>query len=162
MFPWLSLRQFWLAFSGYLLFSVILFMGSSFTMLAWIVYLFFLLPFYGGLLILLLALTTRYRGRRLQVRSSFALITGITQVFAIITSPGNCYGFTQGNQCYSLAQVWWGNVGEISFQNQPPHWTAIEQAFYPLIAIHIAMLVVVIATLRRSAINHNSTPSDTH
>lgn len=137
-------------------------MGSSFTMLAWIVYLFFLLPFYGGLLILLLALTTRYRGYRLQVRSPFALIAITAQILAIVTSPGNCYGFTQGNQCYSLAQVWWGNVGEISFQNQPPHWTAIEQAFYPLIAIYLAMLVVVIVTLRRSAIHQNATPNNTN
>lgn len=151
MLPWLSLRQFWLAFAGYILFSTILFMGSSFTMLAWIVYLLFLLPFYGGLLIGVLALTSRYRGHRLQVRSSFAIITVIAQMLAVITSPGNCYGFKQGNQCYSLAQVWWGNVGEISFQNQPPHWTVIEQAFYPLLAIHIAMLVVTTATLRRSA-----------
>jgi hypothetical protein len=151
MLSWLSLRQFWIAFVGYLLFSLILFMGSAFTMLGWMVYLFFLLPFYGGLLIVLLALTHRYRGRRLQVRSPFAITAGITQVLAIITSPGNCYGFTQGNQCYSLAQVWWGNAREISFHNQPPHWTAIEQAFYPLLAIHVAMLVVTIATLRRSA-----------
>ncbi|TAD76251.1 MAG: hypothetical protein EA001_12575 [Oscillatoriales cyanobacterium] len=151
MLPWLSLRQFWFAFVGYLLFSTILFMGSSFTMLAWIVYLFLLLPVYGGLLIVLLTLTHRYRGWRLRVRSPLAIITGMTQILAIITSPGNCYGFKQGNQCYSLAQVWWGNVGEISFQNQPPHWTAIEQAFYPLLAIHVAMLLLTTVTLRRSS-----------
>jgi hypothetical protein len=148
--PWLSLRQFWFCFLGYLLLSTLLFMGSSFTMLAWIVYLFFLLPFYGFLILLLAALTSRYRGYRLQVKPLFLILVLVSQTLAIIVSPGNCYGFKQGNQCYSLAQVWWGNLGEISFQNQPPHWSAIEQSFLPLLVIYGFLLVLSISTLKRS------------
>jgi hypothetical protein len=148
--PWLSLREFWFCFLGYLLLSTLLFMGSSFTMLAWIVYLFFLLPFYGFLILLLAALTSRYRGYRLQVKPLFLVLVLVSQILAIIVSPGNCYGFKQGNQCYSLAQVWWGNLGEISFQNQPPHWSAIEQSFLPLLVIYGFLLVLSISTLKRS------------
>ena len=149
--PWFRAKDFVFLVLLYLLLSTTVFFGVANTIYGWLVYIFGLLPFFVLMLLSLAMLAQGWRGRRVQVRPVPALLVILSQILTILCSPGNCYGFKQGYTCYSIAQVWFGQVGEITFRQRPIHWTAIENGFIPCLVVYCLALVIALVSVRRSA-----------
>lgn len=126
----IAIVKFGWAVTVYLVLSFILFLTTSFTMMGWIIYLFLLLPIYSIILLGLCFFVWRNRSKSIQVKCWIWQIVLVLQLATIIVSPGNCYGFTQGDRCYSHLQILAGGAPNQGFSATPiPHWKIVEDSF---------------------------------
>uniref|UniRef100_B8HTT9 Uncharacterized protein n=1 Tax=Cyanothece sp. (strain PCC 7425 / ATCC 29141) TaxID=395961 RepID=B8HTT9_CYAP4 len=133
-------------FTAYLCLSFLIFLATSNTMLGWILYLFLLLPFFGFILLVWWLFAWQNRNKTARVKFwVWSIVLGL-QVATIVVSPGNCYGFSQGNTCYSNFQILAGQAPP-SGPSDAPHWKPIEDAFPGLLmAYGVAVLVGMVST----------------
>ncbi len=117
----------WL-FTLYLGFSFILFLIASNTIIGAIIYMMQLLPFYGIILIFSWIHILQERSIKVHIPYRMWSLVFVLQVATILTSPGNCFGAKQGEQCYSNLQVWFDSVPRLGPSNVP-HWQLVENAF---------------------------------
>jgi hypothetical protein len=125
----------------YLCLSFGLFMVTSFTITAGILYLFLLLPFYGLLLLICWIIIWRNRSQTAKIKWGIWSLVLVLQIATILASPGNCYGVKQGDRCYSNLQVIVSNLPRTG-PNSVPHWQLVEDAFPALLAAYGVALVI--------------------
>ncbi len=118
----ISIRKFILFFTLYVLISLSAYLITANTIAAWIIYLFILVPFYIICIFYLISLSLKYRQKML-IYQQLPLYLSITfQLLMILTSPASCYGFKQGQACYSFIQTHLAG-------NTTQHWSIIENMF---------------------------------
>jgi hypothetical protein len=133
----------WL-FATYLCCSFVVFLLLSNTLLGGIIYIFFLLPFYGVTLLWVAYFVWCHRTQRARVQWWIWGIILALQIATMLASPGNCYGVKQGDRCYSNLQILVGSAASTG-PNQVPHWTVIEDSFPGLVMAYGAALIVGLA-----------------
>jgi hypothetical protein len=73
----------------------------------------------------------------------------------VLSSPGSCYGWSQGQLCYSLVQTLF--VDTVSHEDirtlatQVPHWSIVESAFPVMIGLYILAMALFLGLLRFNA-----------
>ena len=140
----------------YTLMSGVAHLSAAFTGAAWLVYFFTLLPFYAACILYVLSYYSKNRLSKLRLKRLPLSLGLLFQILTILVSPASCYGWHQGNSCYTLAQTYLGGqslVGFMGDHNGPAHWSLIEGMFpVALIAYLIAVGVFLktIAYLRGS------------
>lgn len=134
------------ALTVYIFVSFILFLITSFTSLGWITYGLMLLPIYAIILLVWWLIVWQNHTRGARIRYWIWSIVLVLQVATILASPGNCYGWSQGANCYSNLQMFLGNVP----RNEPSkisHWKPIENNFPTLIlAYGLSVAVALLST----------------
>jgi hypothetical protein len=125
----------------YLCLSFGLFLVTSFTVTAGILYLFLLLPFYGLLLLICWSVIWLNRSQTAKIKWGIWSLVLVLQIATILASPGNCYGVKQGDRCYSNLQVIVSNLPRTG-PNSAPHWQLVEDAFPALLAGYGVALVI--------------------
>jgi len=136
------------ALTAYLFLSFILFLSASNTIAGGIIYLFILLPFYGIVLLGAWLFIGRNRTKTARIKYRIWIIVLALQVATILVSPGDCYGFKQGDRCYSNLQIL------ISGRNLP-HWKLVEDAFLGFVlAYGVAVVVALFSTSFVKNIDH--------
>jgi hypothetical protein len=129
----------------YLCLSFFLFFITSNTIYGWIAY-FFLLLICGPVLLWCWAFIWENRTKRAQVKWWIWSIVLALQLATILVAPGNCYGFKQGNRCYSNLQILVGNVPRTGASDST-HWQFVEDIFLILVAVYgMAVLIGVLST----------------
>lgn len=130
----------------YLVCSFLLFLSSSFTVASGIFYLFLLLPFYGILWLGCWIFIWKHRSNTAKLKAWMWGLVLALQLLTILSSPGNCYGFKQGDRCYSNLQIFVENLPRTA-PNTVPHWKLVEDAFPGLLAAYgIALLLAILKT----------------
>jgi hypothetical protein len=130
----------------YLCLSFSLFLTTSFTVTAGILYLFLLLPFYGILCLCCWIYIWQNRSKTAKLKPWIWGIVLVLQIFTMLTSPGNCYGVKQGDRCYSNLQVLISNLPREG-PNNVPHWQLVEDVFPGLLAAYgMALLAAILKT----------------
>jgi len=130
-----SIRKFTLFFALYVLASLAVYLIASNTIAAWIIYLFILVPFYIVCILYLIALSLNNRQRMLRYRRLPLYLSIIFQSLMILTSPASCYGFKQGQACYSFMQTHLDG-------NTTQHWSIVENMFPVTSFLYIISVVV--------------------
>ncbi|NJK52010.1 MAG: hypothetical protein HC936_02840 [Leptolyngbyaceae cyanobacterium SU_3_3] len=137
----------------YLCLSFALFLITSYTIAAWIIYLFLLPPFYG--VVLRGCWVWIWKNRTLTAKIKYWIwgIVLVLQIATILASPGNCFGVKQGAQCYSNLQILLSDVPRTGPSNSP-HWKQVEDAFLGLLAAYgVALVVGLLRTSIAKSIN---------
>lgn len=134
-----------LLLTAYMGLSFALFLGISNTLIGGIVYLFWLLPLYGALLLGIWILAFRHRQKLARMKVWLWLVIGVLQMATLLTSPGNCYGVKQGDRCYSNLQILASDVSRTG-PNDATHWSLIEDGFAGLAIAYGLTLAAGIAT----------------
>ncbi len=130
----------------YLCLSFLLFLTTSFTVAAGILYLFLLLPFYGILWLGCWIFIWQNRSKTAKLKPWIWGIVLVLQIVTMLTAPGNCYGFKKGDRCYSNLQVLVSNLAREG-PNTAPHWHLVEDAFPGLLAAYgVALLAAILKT----------------
>lgn len=136
------IRKFTIFFILYALASLVVYFISSFTIPAWLVYLFVLLPFYIVCILFLISINFKNPQKSLRFRRFPLYLSVIFQILIIFTSPASCYGWKQGSACYSFIQALLTDVS-----NNPPHWM-IENLFLISVFMHIITICVFLGKIR--------------
>ncbi len=136
------IRKFTIFFTLYALVSLVVYFISSFTIPAWLVYLFVLLPFYTVCILFLISFNLKHPQKSLRFRRFPFYLSVIFQILIIFTSPASCYGWKQGSACYSFIQS-----QLIDISNNPPHWM-IENLFPISVFMHIITICIFLGKIR--------------
>ena len=160
----MAIRKFALICFLYGALSFAAYLVTSNTIAAWIIYLFLLAPFYGLCLAYILTLAISKRGSTVRLQHPPLLYSlGIFQGLAILVSPASCFGFKQGNACYSLVQTVYVNLfTEANLQQMEttvPHWWGLNTAFPILVGLHAVSIALVLVSLRFRVIPPTSVDS---
>jgi hypothetical protein len=143
----------------YLCLSFGLFGITSFTVTAWILYQFLLLPFYGILWLGCWIFIWLNWTKTAKLKWGIWSLVLTLQIVTMLASPGNCYGVKKGDRCYSNLQVLIGNLAREG-PNTAPHWLLLEDAFPGFLAAYgVALLTAVLKTkvgARSILQSHNS------
>lgn len=134
----INLWKFTAFFVLYAVTSVILHFGIAYTILAWLFYLFLLLPFYLLCLVYLVGISIehwKHHKTTIRYRKLLLYPVVIFQVMTILFSPASCYGWKQGNACYSFIQALLVNV-----ETNPPHWKIIDSMFPGALLVYVISL----------------------
>lgn len=131
----------------YLGLSFFLFLTTANTIAAWIVYLFLLLPFYSALGIACWVCIGMNRSKTAKLKPWIWSLVLVLQIVTMLTAPGNCYGYKQGDRCYSNLQILGANLARVG-PNSAPHWQLVEDAFLGSLVAHTVALVTAIATTK--------------
>lgn len=128
----------------YSLVSTILHFGAAFTIAAGIIYLFFLLPFYGVCLLSIISWgLTGANQQKVTVKFRIPLLIPVGQVLTVLSSPASCVGFKQGDACYSFIQTL-----VMGMDTEPAHWGIVESIFLPAFFLYLAFLGGFLGTVR--------------
>jgi len=144
----ISYRQFCVFVCFYVIVSLILYLTTSFSSLAWIIAFFSLLPFYGLCVIGAIMAAIKKRNARVRYYKAFIPLILILQVSKILSSPASCYGWNQGNSCYSLLQLLLDPANIKTLSNPPTHWLAIESIFPIALILYIISVAAFLLTIR--------------
>jgi len=139
---------FTLVFSLYALISLIIYFTASSTTLAWLIYIFSILPVYAICIVYFIYASFRNPRKKIQFRAFllFPIIT--TQILTILSSPANCYGWSQGRACYSLIQTYLSHADLKIIQDGPPHWTLVESSYPFFLLLNLTAMVVFSGTTK--------------
>jgi hypothetical protein len=144
----IPLEDFTLYFILYAIISLLVYLGTAFTGLAFLIYLLTLAPFYCLCCIVLICFNLhRSRSSRKLIRYRVLLLVPIIifQCLVILTSPASCYGWSQGSACYSFIQAHSEHLfGKIS---SVPHWQ-IESLFPWVLLIYITSILIFLVMIR--------------
>jgi hypothetical protein len=138
------------ALTGYFCLSFVLFLALSNTIAGGIFYIFLLLPFYALVLLFWWIYVWSNRTRSARPKYWTWILVLVLQIATILTSPGNCYMFKQGANCYSNLQVIFGGVPRIG-PSSAPHWKAAEDAFIVSLVAYGAAVVLGLVTITPGA-----------
>ncbi len=145
----ISFRWFCVFVCFYAIVSLIVYLTTSFlSSVAGIVAIFVLLPFYGVFVIWLLATTIKKRNAKVRYYKAFIPLILILQAAKILSSPASCYGWSQGNSCYSLLQLLLDPANLKTLANTPPHWLTIESIFPVALILYMISIVSFLLTIR--------------
>jgi len=144
----ISFRQFCVFVCFYAIASLIVYLTTSFTSLAWIVAFFTLLPFYGVCVIWMIVAAIKKRNARVRYYKAFIPLILIIQAAKILSSPASCYGWSQGNSCYSLLQLLLDPADLKTLSNTPPHWLTIESIFPVALILYMISVAAFLLTIR--------------
>ena len=135
--------------------SLIIHLWAAFTSMAWIIYLFTLVPFYGVCSLWLVSIILgRSQTQRKIIKYQVWLLLpiGILQALVVLCSPASCYGWNQGASCYSFVQIHADKLFVAGGMSDRPHWQ-IESMFIPVL---VAYLLSIIYFGLKSRIEHVS------
>ncbi|PZV10658.1 MAG: hypothetical protein DCF20_20990 [Pseudanabaena sp.] len=144
----ISFRQFCVFVCFYAIGSLIVYLTTSFSSLAWIVAFFSLIPFYGVCVIWVLIAAIKKRNAKVRYYKAFIPLILIIQAAKILSSPASCYGWSQGNSCYSLLQLLLDPANLKTLSNTPPHWLAIESMFPVALILYMISVAAFLLSLR--------------
>lgn len=106
----MSSKKFVISYFLYVLLSFLFCISVSFTIAAWIIYFVVLAPFYLICLIYVISIAVNKRHSRVRLhKPSFLLLLSV-QGMVVLASPASCYGWKQGQACYSLIQALFVNI----------------------------------------------------
>jgi hypothetical protein len=132
------------ALTGYVLVSFVLFLATSFTTLGWILYVLILLPIYAVIVLARWLSLGRNHGDRVRTRIWIWPVVLVLQVAVLLTSPGNCYGWSQGDRCYSNLQIVMGQAPR-SGPSKLARWKPVENSFHLFILAYGASLALAVS-----------------
>lgn len=142
----ITMIKFGIAFTAYIFLSTALFLSSSFTINAWIVYGLTLLPLHAGVLLAGWIIVWRNRRKSVRIPYRIWIVVLLLNIATILASPGNCYGTKQGERCYSNLQILFGGVPKYG-PSSLPHWGFVDNAFFGILfAYCVAVILGVIKT----------------
>jgi hypothetical protein len=144
----ISLGEFSLFVIFYILASLIIYLTTSFSSLAWIIAFLTLLPFYGICVILIICTTVKNRNATVQYSKKLLFPILIFQSIKILFSPASCYGWSQGKSCYSLIQKLLSTQDLATLSGNVPHWTVVESIFPIALLLYIASLTTFLVSIR--------------
>lgn len=143
-----SIWKFTTFFALYALASLAAYFTTSFTIPAWLIYLFILSPFYIVCILYLISFSLKHRQEMLRYRRLPLYLSVISQFLIILTSPASCYGWNQGKACYSFIQTHLTKNSLTSFQNTPPHWSMVELMLLIALLLHVISVVAFLKMIR--------------
>lgn len=148
----LNVKEFAIKYLLYLVLSFVIYLTTSFTIAAWLLYIGVLAPFYLLCTVYVISLATTKRHAIVRFnRPNLLLLLGI-QGLMVLASPASCYGWKQGQRCYSLLQTWFVHIFTDetlnSFTHTVPRWDLMEPAFLALMGGYIIAMIVFLAQLR--------------
>ena len=111
-------------------------------------YLFVLVPFYIICILYLLNFSLKHRQEKLKYQRLPLYLSAIFQLLIILTSPASCYGWKQGQACYSFIQARLTEDSLTNFQNTPPHWSIVEFMFPVAVFLYIISVVAALKKIR--------------
>jgi hypothetical protein len=136
-------RKFTIFFIFYCLLSLVISCGVAFTELAWLVYTFTIVPFYFCCILYCTNFTVKYRHQAVIISHPSLYLILINQILMVVTSPANCYGWHQGQNCHSFLQV---HLENTLYQN-PAFWEAINRMFFAFLFLHIVSMMVYLSKI---------------
>jgi Flp pilus assembly protein TadB len=101
----ISIWKFTQLFSLYALASLATYFAVAFTIPAALAYSFIIAPFYLACILYLINFTLKQRQKKIRYQSLPLWLSIISQFLIIFTSPASCYGWKQGEACYSFIQT---------------------------------------------------------
>ena len=137
----IRIQTFTLLFCLYAFISLIIYFTSAFTTLGWLSYMFSVLPVYLVFAAYFITSSFRHYQKRIQVKIFLLLPMIAFQILMIISSPANCYSWSQGRSCYSLIQVYLSHDNLNVIQGSAPHWVIAESLFPIFLLLHLASVV---------------------
>jgi hypothetical protein len=102
-------RKFTIFFILYVLFSIALLFTISFTTLAWLGYIFILLPLYFLGILYRIDRSRKHPHEVIRFHRFSLYLSLIFQGMIVLTCPVDCAGWHQGRACRSLLQVHYNN-----------------------------------------------------
>jgi hypothetical protein len=151
----MTAKLFAIVYILYALFSFIGCLTVSFTSLAWIVYFLIIAPFYLLCITYVVVAVWSNCNSTIWLRRSILYVVFLFQGLMVLSSPGSCYGWSQGQLCYSLVQTLF--VDTVSHEDirtlatQVPHWSIVESAFPVMIGLYILAMALFLGLLRFNA-----------
>jgi hypothetical protein len=143
---------FMIAYSIYMLVSLGIAFGVN-TIPAVLIYTFLLLPFQLICIAYAIAFGYRHRHQSCQINLRLLGLAVLCQGLMVLTSPASCYGFKQGDSCYSLLQMLTANVvagrslGTL-LDPTTPHWHWLERLFPVMLLGYGVVMGGFLATMR--------------
>lgn len=133
---------------GYLLASLAIYALSAFTIAAWLFYIPILLPFYLLCLAHVISLGVKHRHKSMRYPKIGLYPIALFQILTIFSSPASCYGFKQGNACYSFIQSMFTHGSLASLENTLPHWSFVDSLFPVALFLYIIAVGVFLALIQ--------------
>ncbi|MBM0740692.1 hypothetical protein JOY44_03500 [Phormidium sp. CLA17] len=144
----ISVGNFTTFFVLYAFVSLAVYFTASFTIPAWLIYFFFLLPFYLICIVYLMDLNLRHYQKSLRYKRLPLFLSVIFQLLIILTSPTSCYGWSQGKACYSFIQTHLTTTKLATLQNTPPAWWIVDSMLVPALILHVISVAMFLKMIR--------------
>ncbi|HBB32039.1 MAG TPA: hypothetical protein DDZ80_06345 [Cyanobacteria bacterium UBA8803] len=113
----ININKFSQFFILYAFVSLVVYFVTGFTILAGLVYLFILSPFYLLCIAHVVSLAQKHSPSLIRYRKFLIYLIALFQILVICFSPSNCYGVKQGVACSSFIQSLLGNYILNNFEN---------------------------------------------
>ena len=133
----ISVGNFAALFTGYVIVSLAVYFTASFTIAAWLIYVFSLVPFYFICILYLMNFNVKHCQETLRYGRLPLFLSLVFQLLIILTSPTSCYGWKQGQACYSFIQTHLTTTNLATFQTTSPPWWIVDSMFVPALILHV-------------------------
>jgi hypothetical protein len=151
MLEGISIWKFTQIFSLYVLASLAIYFVAANTIPAALAYSFIIAPFYLACIIYLIKFSLKHRQNKIRYQNLALWLSVISQFLIIFTSPASCYGWKQGEACYSFIQTHLTKNSFNSLQNTVPHWSIVESMFFVTLALHMIAIVAFLKTVSNTS-----------
>jgi len=143
----ISVGNFTALFTGYVIVSLAVYFTASFTIAAGLIYVFSLVPFYLICILYLFNFNLRHYQESLRYKRLPLFLSLFFQLLIILTSPTSCYGWKQGQACYSFIQTHLTTTNLATFQTPPPWWI-VDSMFVPALILHVTSVAIFLKRIR--------------
>lgn len=144
----ISVEKFTSLFNAYVIASLAVYFSASFTTLAWLIYSFFLMPFYLICNRYLMKFNVKHYQKSLKYRRLPLFLSLVFQLLIILTSPTSCYGWNQGKACYSFIQTHFSTDNLATLQTTPLSWWIVDSMFLPALILYVISVGTFLKTIR--------------
>ena len=144
----ISVGNFTALFTGYVIVSLAVYFTASFTIPAWLIYFFLLVPFYLICILYLMNFNLRHYQESLRYKRLPLFLSLVFQLLIILTSPTSCYGWKQGKACYSFIQTHLTTTNLSTFQTTPPPWWIVDSMLFPALILHVISVAIFLKRIR--------------
>jgi hypothetical protein len=144
----ISVGNFTTLFTVYVIVSLAVYFTASFSIAAWLIYAFFLVPLYLICILYLFNFNLRHYQKLLRYRRLPLFLSLVFQLLIILTSPTSCYGWKQGQACYSFIQTHLTTTNLATFQNTSPPWWLVDSMFIPALILYVISVGIFLKTLQ--------------
>ncbi len=144
----ISVGNFTSLFTGYVIVSLAVYFTASFTIPAWLIYSFFLVPFYLICILYLMNFNLKYYQQSLRYKRLPLFLSLFFQLLIILTSPTSCYGWNQGKACYSFIQTHLATESLATFRTTPPPWWIVDLMLFPALILHVISVAIFLRRIR--------------
>ena len=144
----ISVGNFTALFTVYVIASLAVYFTASFTIPAWLIYVFFLVPFYLICILYLFNFNLRHYQKSLRCKRLPLFLSLVFQLLIILTSPTSCYGWKQGQACYSFIQTHLTTTNLATSQNTSPPWWIVDSMLFPALILHVISVAIFLKTIR--------------